>query len=107
MIHLALAPLLGLLLLMHWWMDFHIQSSYISSAKRASNYILTIHAGTWALWMSVPLYLFTHMHWWTTPWLFVSHWAMDWYKGHRMDGAKTRSHLIDQTVHLLSLVPCL
>jgi hypothetical protein len=107
MIHLNLMPLLGLLLLFHLMYDYHWQGNYISAGKRTSNFILTVHAVTWALFMSVPLYLFTHMHWWTFPWLVTTHWAMDWYKGHRMDGARTRSHVIDQTVHLLSLIPCL
>jgi hypothetical protein len=98
--------LAGVVLLFHLWYDFHVQGDYVSKAKRTSNFVLTAHAATWALFVSVPLYLAGVL----TPIQFVfllaTHWAMDWIKCHKLKPTPG-SLVLDQAVHVLTLLVCL
>ena len=91
-----------ILLLFHLWYDFHVQGSYISAGKTTSNLLLSVHAATWALWVSTPLYFCGTLRLEQLAFLFVTHWVMDWWKGHKMPPVN-RSLVIDQLVHLATL----
>ncbi len=97
-----LLPLAGVLMLFHLWYDFHVQGAYISAGKRTSNLLLTVHALTWTLFVSVPLYLVGTLTVEQFIFLFGVHWVMDWVKGHKMP-PNERSLVIDQLVHVLQL----
>lgn len=94
------------LLLHHLWYDFHVQGNYISAGKVKSNLLLSVHAMTWALFVSVPLYLVGTLTVEQFIFLLGVHWAMDWVKGHKM-AATERSLVIDQLVHVVQLVAVL
>lgn len=106
LIQLPLVALAGTLLLFHLWYDFHVQGSFISAGKRTSNLLLSVHATTWVLFVSVPLYLVGTLTVEQFAFLFVTHWLMDWTKGHKLPPGN-RSLVIDQMVHVLTLAACL
>jgi Protein of unknown function (DUF3307) len=96
----------GLVLLAHLWYDFHVQGDYISRGKITNNLLLSVHATTWALTVSAPLYLVGTLTAQQFFFLLGTHWAMDWYKGHKLQG-KEWGLAFDQVVHLLTLAVCL
>lgn len=102
LIALPLVPMAGLLLLFHLWYDFHVQGSFISAGKRTSNLLLSVHATTWALFVSIPLYLVGTLTAQQFVFLLVTHWAMDWLKGHKM-GTDSKAMIIDQAFHVATL----
>ncbi|MDT3388150.1 MAG: DUF3307 domain-containing protein [Bacteroidota bacterium] len=93
------------LLFAHFLADFILQTEWICHEKKQRNAkgmgVLGIHClihaavayllvGQWDNWM-IPTVI------------FVSHYAMDWYKVHRMDLGLT-PFLIDQSVHILVIL---
>ncbi len=93
------------LLFAHFLADFILQTDWICHEKKQRNAkgmgVLGIHClihaavayllvGQWDNWM-IPTVI------------FVSHYAMDWYKVHRMDLGLT-PFLIDQSVHILVIL---
>lgn len=99
---LPLVPMAAWLLLHHLLYDLHWQGPWVSSKKGSSNLILTLHAVTWALFVSVPLYLVGTLSVEQFVFLLATHWGMDWFKGHKMADGE-RSLVIDQVVHLVTL----
>ena len=97
-----LLPMAGVLLLFHLWYDFHVQGAYISAGKRTSTFLLSVHALTWSLFVSIPLYLVGTLTVEQFAFLFLVHWAMDWIKSHKMPNT-TQSLMIDQFVHIVQL----
>lgn len=98
--------LAGALLLFHFWYDYHVQGNYISAGKRTSNWLLLVHVATWALTVSIPLYLVGNLTGEQFVFLLGSHWLMDWTKCHLCP--KTRKwEVIDQLVHMATLAVCL
>lgn len=101
---MTLVPFLGLLLLLHLLYDFHWQGSYISAGKRTSILLLSVHAATWALFLAVPFYVFGAAHLvWLTLFLFVTHWAQDYWKSRKWPNTDVYLAL-DQLSHLLVLL---
>lgn len=96
----------GLLLLFHFWYDYHVQGNYISAGKRTSNWLLGVHSTTWTLTVSVPLYLVGTLTIEQFVMLWLTHTAMDWTKCHRLPNTRTYE-VLDQVVHLVTLAVCL
>lgn len=102
-ITLPIAWLGALLLLVHFLYDMHWQGSFVSNGKRNSNFILSVHAVTWALCVSVPLYLVGTLTWEQVFFLLWTHWLMDWSKCHRLPTNKQWPLILDQAVHIATL----
>lgn len=98
--------LAGLLLLVHFLYDYHWQGNYISAGKRDSNWLLSVHAVTWTLAVSVPLYAVGTLRPEQFIFLLVTHWVMDWTKCHKCPN-KRGYEILDQVVHIVTLAVCL
>lgn len=86
--------------LAHLLYDFHWQGAYISEMKCKSDLHLFVHALTWALLISVVLYLFNDLSLWKLWFLFGTHFIIDRSKA-RYNAISLET---DQLLHLATLV---
>jgi len=72
--------LFGWLILAHLLYDFHWQGTYIAENKSKNNFILAVHALTWALLLSGVLSIMGLYASWQPIILFLTHFFTDKWK---------------------------
>lgn len=93
------------LLLVHLLYDFHWQGPFISQAKSKYDFLLGVHALTWALLLGAVLFLTDSLTWWQLPFLFVGHFVIDRWKSHKPQTPDLFWLLyVDQALHLLQII---
>lgn len=93
------------MLLAHLLYDFHWQGSFIADNKGKRIFLLFIHALTWTMFVSLPLFYFNDFAIWKILFLFGTHFVCDYWKSHQ---PRTEENFyliyIDQLVHLASIL---
>lgn len=92
-------------LLAHLLYDFHWQNDFIAQYKGKRVFILMVHALTWAVFISLVLYLTGIFLWWKLVFLFITHCLIDKWK---CQLPKTDDYFwgiyVDQGLHSLTLI---
>lgn len=86
-------------------------AKWLKNAKRRSLFYLGVHSGVYAVTVMVFIYVFMPLvfAWWKTGVLFISHFAIDYWKcyiakvGPRVDSRSFWLSVLDQMLHLLFL----
>jgi len=94
--------------LAHLLYDFHWQGDFVGTMKGTSYFILFIHALTYALVISLPLFYFNIL---TVPAFFIlliSHFIIDGVKARNTAGIEDplfiEKIIIDQLLHIIILI---
>ncbi len=97
---------LYLMILAHLLYDFHWQGAFIADNKGKRIFLLFIHALTWTMFVSLPLFYFEMpLPIWKPLFLFVTHFFVDMWKAKQpKDDAHFYLIYIDQAIHLLTIL---
>ena len=94
-----------IVLLIHLLYDFHWQGDFIATNKGKRIFILVVHCLTWGLFIWLAGYFLADWHVWKLAFLFVTHFASDYWKSHQPQTERNFYFIyIDQTVHLASII---
>ena len=95
-----------LALLGHLLYDFHWQGAFVAEWKAKNNFILSVHALTWALITALPFYVVGDAPYWLAGFLFATRLVVDAWKSRCIP--KDDSHFwaiyVDQGIHFATLV---
>lgn len=101
---MILTRFLGLLLA-HLLYDFHWQGPFIAEMKAKSWFLLGVHSLTWALLLGAVLWHLGGLHWWTIPFLAITHFEIDnWKSRHTKLPPLGFALWIDQALHLVTML---
>ena len=97
--------LFGAMLLLHLLYDFHWQGPFIAEYKGKYDFILAVHALTWAMLLCVPWYFAGALTWGVFAWLFVTHALIDRWKARKPRTPETWPLIyVDQALHLVTMI---
>lgn len=91
----------------HLFTDFFLQTTRLGTYKRKNILGLTAHALTWASALTMVLVYFNFFSPWKFPFLFASHFLIDWFKIHLFKASLPRFHpvnIADQLLHLATIL---
>jgi hypothetical protein len=96
------------LILVHLLYDFHWQGPFIGNMKSKSNFLLAVHALTWAMLLCTVIYFMGALSWWQLPFLFITHLLIDYWKCHKTYEITQPEYwkylYIDQVLHLITII---
>lgn len=98
-----------ILLWLHLFGDFHLQSDFQAANKSGSDFVLLTHVLLWAGVICFGLWLFSIFAWWKLAMLVFGHFIIDRWKARKTDktNALGRDLWIDQSLHVIQLCICL
>lgn len=94
----------------HLFTDFFLQTTRLGTYKRKNILGLTVHALTWAFALIMVLVYFELFSPWKFPFLFTSHFLIDWFKIKLFKASLPRFHpvnITDQLLHLATILVAL
>lgn len=93
------------LVLLHLLYDFHIQGPFISEMKGKSLFLLGVHALTWALVISLGIYVIDALAMWHIIFLATTHFIVDAWKSRftKLDPLGP-ALWIDQGLHFITIL---
>lgn len=92
------------LLLAHLLYDFHWQGDFVAQNKSRYKFILVVHALTWALLLSLVLWMLNALVAWKLLFLFASHLVTDGWKSRLPRSPEWFWAIyVDQAIHVASI----
>ncbi|HEM6115664.1 TPA: DUF3307 domain-containing protein [Streptococcus suis] len=103
---LSANPFLTILLICHFFSDFHLQSQEVADKKGQEKRFLVRHLVGVALPLLLPAFL-QYRIWWILVLIFLSHALLDFFKekiAELLHLNRQKSFLLDQTLHLVIII---
>lgn len=96
-------------LFLHALADYPLQGDFLAQFKGKNWIAMTAHCLIWAGVINTGLVYYSLNSWWSFPFLFFGHMAIDKWKCSRSGNGKelTSDLLIDQLLHFAQILICL
>lgn len=89
-------------------LDYPLQDEFTKNNKHKYNYVLFVHSAIWGIGLSLVLQHLGMLMAWHIPMLVAGHFAIDYWKCHRLYKCKDETALyIDQALHVGQILLCM
>lgn len=95
-------------LFLHALADYPLQGDFLATFKGKNIIAMVAHCLIWAGVIFLGMKYYGHAEWYTFPFLFLGHWAIDKWKCSRAGNGKelTTDLAIDQMLHFAQIAFC-